>query len=233
MIENNQNTAILIFSRTEKDEAIQKQFLPNNHQSANQKVAKSLIKNTLRTVKKTALPYFIVDSKQQNGKDFGEKFSNALKKIFNEGYDNVITIGNDCPALSANDLLMAKENFNRSNTIGPAKDGGVYLIGIKKGSFDFESFKNLTWQTESLFISLKNYFDSEGQAIIMLDQKADIDSYTDLVNLILSSPRNKFVSEVETILRSLSTPHQEFIHISKQSQGTNRLFSLRAPPIAA
>lgn len=234
MTSKNQNTAILIFSRTEKDEAVQKQFLPYNYKSKNQKIAKKLIHNTLQTVKKTNLPYFIIDSDHQKGVNFGEKISNAIKTVFGKGFENVITLGNDCPDLLVKNILQAEKNLSSCKaTLGPSKDGGTYLIAINKDSFDFENFKDLSWQTDRLLLSLKKYLANLKKPIKELGKKVDIDSYQDLNKYLSGSPKISFKKAIEAILNTIKIDFQIDYSIPRKLVTTNQLFGLRAPPQAA
>ena len=63
--------------------------------------------------------------------DLGEKMLSAFTFAFAIGYKNVVIIGSDCIQLSAKIIEEAFELF-RSNdvVIGPAKDGGYYLLGM-------------------------------------------------------------------------------------------------------
>jgi len=232
--DSNQNTAVLIFSRTEQDEAIQKQFTPANLKSKNRLIAKALIQSTLQTVKKTNLPFYIIDSENQQGNSFGEKFSNAIKTIFNKGFENVITLGNDCPNLSVNNILTAEDNlkFNRT-TLGPAKDGGIYLMAINKDSFDFDHFKNLQWQTDRLFSSITEFLSKIGKSTSILVKKADIDSYADLINFLSLSSKNNFKEEIRRILNDVIVEFQINNFTSKKLSFPHQTFGLRAPPFAA
>lgn len=76
----------------------------------------------------------------QEGKDLGERMLNVIRWLFGKGYDKVILIGADSPDLP---LCYIEDAFSRLNhcelVIGPAMDGGYYLIGMNrflKGLFE-------------------------------------------------------------------------------------------------
>ncbi|MCR9287450.1 TIGR04282 family arsenosugar biosynthesis glycosyltransferase [Saprospiraceae bacterium] len=85
----------------------------------------------------------------QEGKDLGIRMVNAFKKAF-EKNEKVIIIGSDCASLTS-DIL--KEAFgllnNHDFVIGPAQDGGYYLIGMN--AFEPSVFENMEWSTETVF----------------------------------------------------------------------------------
>ncbi|MCX8030131.1 MAG: TIGR04282 family arsenosugar biosynthesis glycosyltransferase, partial [Thermodesulfovibrionales bacterium] len=88
----------------------------------------------------------------QKGKDLGQRMSKAVNYLFEAGYKKVLLIGSDSPDLP---LEFINEAFHKLDSytlvIGPAQDGGYYLIGMNK-PFD-EIFENISWGNEEV---LKN-----------------------------------------------------------------------------
>jgi len=63
--------------------------------------------------------------------DLGERMSRALAESFREGSPATVIIGSDCPGLSPESLARAFDSLSHSRVvIGPARDGGYYLIGL-------------------------------------------------------------------------------------------------------
>lgn len=119
----------------------------------------------------------VFEKRQQQGADLGERMMNAFKTGFESGYSNIIIIGSDLYDLSANDIQKAFEALDTSDyVIGPAVDGGYYLLGMKY--LNSEVFKNKAWSTNSVFEqtieNLKN------DQITILEERNDIDHYEDL-----------------------------------------------------
>ena len=138
------NTAILIFANSAEKEAERKTFLSSD-------VFSALNHQTLKTVEKSGIEYFHFSEKNQVGSSFGERFSNAIENIFNKGFKNVITIGNDTPHLKTKHLVDTVHQLEKNDLVlGPSKDGGFYLMGIKKEHFNKETFLKLPWQTSKL-----------------------------------------------------------------------------------
>ncbi len=79
-----------------------------------QKLFDALTNITLKTVKKTKLPYFHFTEKEQVGASFGTRFSNAIQEIIAKGFENVIAIGNDTPKLTAATILKAEKELNKT-----------------------------------------------------------------------------------------------------------------------
>lgn len=87
---------------------------------------------------------------KQQGCDLGERMKNAFDNVFREGYAKAVIIGTDCPSLTQ-DLIH--DAFNKLNdfdiVIGPAVDGGYYLLGMKK--LHPGLFANIQWSTDTVF----------------------------------------------------------------------------------
>lgn len=85
----------------------------------------------------------------QHGSDLGEKMKNAFEESFNSGYESVCIIGTDCLELTEDILFMAFDTLkHRDAVIGPAADGGYYLLGMNR--FVPELFNNKNWSTSSV-----------------------------------------------------------------------------------
>ncbi len=87
--------------------------------------------------------------KLQCGVDLGEKMRCAFEESFKAGYKSVCIIGTDCLELTETILVEAFEGLKHSDTvIGPAADGGYYLLGMNR--FIPEVFYNKKWSTSSV-----------------------------------------------------------------------------------
>jgi rSAM/selenodomain-associated transferase 1 len=85
----------------------------------------------------------------QFGSDLGVKMKNAFEIGFDNNYEKVLVIGSDLYDLEASHIHEAFEELeNNDVVIGPALDGGYYLLGLKK--IYPEIFKNKSWGTSSV-----------------------------------------------------------------------------------
>lgn len=174
-------TAILIFAKSAEKEAVSKPF------KFSKDVFKALNAKTLHIVKKTGLPYFVFSEKQQIGNTFGERFTNAIQAVYNKGFDSVISVGNDTPHLSLKHLKKTINNLQNHNIVlGPSKDGGFYLMGLKKSQFNAKAFLKLPWQTSTLNRSISKLSASKKVTICYLDVLVDVDSYRDIETIVHS-----------------------------------------------
>ena len=118
--------------------------------------------------------------KLQQGKDLGERMQNAFAEAFQQNYQKVIIIGSDLYDLQTGDLKQAFKKLDESDVvIGPARDGGYYLLGMK--SPHNALFQNKKWSTASVLEdSLANLKDKK---VILLEERNDIDCVADIPNL--------------------------------------------------
>lgn len=69
----------------------------------------------------------------QHGTDLGERMMNAFEYVFQNEYLKAVIIGCDCPELTEQIIKKAFEHLDKYDVvIGPAADGGYYLLGMKK-----------------------------------------------------------------------------------------------------
>jgi uncharacterized protein len=89
----------------------------------------------------------------QEGADLGQRMENAFKSAFSSGFTYVVLTGSDVPDLSSRIIDDAFSMLADSGAvIGPAKDGGYYLIGFSRSGFLPEIFGGIKWGTDTVFI---------------------------------------------------------------------------------
>jgi uncharacterized protein len=94
----------------------------------------------------------IADCELQQGRDLGERMHHAFGRVLCPGAGNefALIIGSDCPFITPGILEQAMSSLEAGNdaVIGPAEDGGYYLIGLRKPDFDL--FRHIPWGTDSV-----------------------------------------------------------------------------------
>ncbi len=122
----------------------------------------------------------VYSKKIQHGDDLGVRMENAFKEVFNLGYERAIIIGSDMYDMTANDIDNAFEQLKTDDfVLGPAEDGGYYLLGMKKINSDI--FYNKKWGTDTVLSdTLKNL---KEEKVALLDEKNDVDYYEDIKNI--------------------------------------------------
>jgi rSAM/selenodomain-associated transferase 1 len=131
--------------------------------------------------------------RHQRGTDLGARMKNAFTDCFSEGFKSVVLIGSDFPDLP---FKIIEEAFTILNgpsdtVIGPAADGGYYLIGFRYDKFLPTVFEGLTWSTVSVFLETLKILQTCGYQTEIIQEWQDIDTRDDLINLM---ERNKSTS---------------------------------------
>ncbi len=115
----------------------------------------------------------------QSGDDLGERMRSAFERSFSMGADKTVIIGSDCYELEPAHIEAAFKSLESSDyIIGPALDGGYYLLGMKAPS-DF-LFEDIAWSTPAVFDQTRRAIMSRGFALGTLEILRDIDTRTDL-----------------------------------------------------
>lgn len=125
------------------------------------------------------LGYDLVYRHQLQG-DLGFRMARSLSRAFQSGTERVVIIGTDCPDLNA--LLMAKA-FDQLDlaydlVLGPAIDGGYYLIGLRY--FIPELFSQISWGTAEVLSQTVDIANTLNLSIAYLTQLTDVDRPEDL-----------------------------------------------------
>jgi len=176
----NSSTAILFFSQKASKEALKKQLAPFQNKSLNVKLISQLNLQTKKLLECSNVPYYnSSDFEISNTLSFGKKLSLAIERVFNFGFEKVICIGNDCPALDNERLNLAiKKLQDHDFVIGPDYRGGVYLLGLTKGCYNPLAFENIAWQSKNMLSSL--LFDYKDSNMLFLDKLQDIHTFKEL-----------------------------------------------------
>ena len=116
--------------------------------------------------------------KLQANDDLGGKMKDAFALLFKQGYEHVVIIGSDCFELST---VIIDEAFNmlkqKEVVIGPADDGGYYLLGMKT-LLPF-IFENKHWSTEHVFQQTISDLQKENISFAELITLTDVDTEED------------------------------------------------------
>ncbi|MBM4137419.1 MAG: glycosyltransferase, partial [Nitrospira sp.] len=115
----------------------------------------------------------------QRGNDLGKRMYNAIKWLSQKGYKKVALIGSDSPDLPSSFIKDAFERLESHElVIGPAEDGGYYLIGMKK-PMDI-LFKNMQWGSNNVLKDTITHAVNAGINYFLLPQWYDVDNLNSL-----------------------------------------------------
>jgi len=117
--------------------------------------------------------------REQQGIDLGERMHRAFTASFAEGATKAIIIGSDCPDISANIINDAFDALNMHDVvIGPAEDGGYYLLGLKETIALL--FTDKQWSTATVLKNTLADVERLGLSVGLLPTLSDLDNANDL-----------------------------------------------------
>lgn len=117
------------------------------------------------------------EKRAQTKGDLGTRMQNAFEQGFAAGYEQIIGIGSDLYDINTQELNDAfKILSNNEAILGPAEDGGYYLLGLT--TMISPVFKNKSWGTETVLTDTLK--DLEAYQFELLPTKNDIDYYEDI-----------------------------------------------------
>ena len=183
---------LLVFTRNPELGKVKTRLAKTIGDEAALKTYKILLKHTANVIEKIACDkaiYYSVKVREndgwsesfqkhkQEGNDLGIRMYNAFKKGFESGYKKVVIVGSDLFDLEEKHINKAFEELtNNDVVIGPAEDGGYYLLGLKKENKAI--FQNKNWGTSTVLNdTLQNL---KEHSISYLEELNDIDTYEDL-----------------------------------------------------
>lgn len=119
----------------------------------------------------------------QHGSDLGERMFYAFVKIFSslppDEKCKVLLIGSDCPYINAAILQQASAQLDETDcVIGPAVDGGYYLIGFSVMP-DKHIFSGISWSTSSVYSDTIKKLAEAGYSLGVLPVLSDVDTLAD------------------------------------------------------
>lgn len=115
----------------------------------------------------------------QKGADIGERMDNAINDGLQKGYDSIVLIGADVYGLTSKIVDEAFEHLISNDVvIGPARDGGYYLIGMK--AHNSKIFTLSEWSTPRVLKETLLLVKQEKATYHLVDELNDIDDIHDL-----------------------------------------------------
>jgi len=120
-----------------------------------------------------------IEYAEQSPGTLGDRLIEASESAFGAGAELVLVIGTDCPSINQSTYTQALEQLEtRDLILGPAEDGGYYLIGFKQHSPAL--FQNINWSTETVLKETKNVAKKLGLSVGLGETFPDVDIPEDL-----------------------------------------------------
>ena len=163
----NNTERIIVYTRYPEAGLAKTRLIPALGEAGAANLQKLMTEETVKTVQKAKIEFEIhftgcsfntiqvwlgnqLKYNVQEGKTLGERISNSFKGAFSEGIKKVLIIGTDCPGITTHHIKKAFNSLQNSDLVlGPARDGGYYLIGLN--SFQPELFNNIKWGSSLVY----------------------------------------------------------------------------------
>ncbi len=220
------HTALVLFVRSFHEESKAKDLFAVK--AKGKQLYGSLVHRIGEQAKKINADFFQFKTDQQKGSNFDEKIKNAFQHFFDEGYDKVILIGNDCPGMGKVEFKAAIQALDYSGLVlGPTNLGGVYLIGCTSIFYNSKfSNQQITWNTNRVYedLILLNGSDS-----YILRCHNELNHLGNISSLISQLHGFRHFGEILNIFRKTSKSPMKEISLNKNKFYS--LFSLRGPPL--
>jgi len=127
----------------------------------------------------------IFQKRLQRGMDLGQRMENAFRDGFEAGFGNIVVIGSDLYDLSQYDLERAFALLEKNDhVVGPAEDGGYYLLGMK--SLNSELFRGKAWSSETVLA--QTLADLKDKKVALLPERNDVDHFEDIKDIGAFAP---------------------------------------------
>ncbi|CAB1059400.1 Glycosyltransferase (EC [Olavius sp. associated proteobacterium Delta 1] len=121
----------------------------------------------------------------QGSGDIGLRMGRALQDAFGQGCETVVIIGSDIPDISTDIMQKAFEALSQNDLVlGPAGDGGYYLIGVRRKTFRHwnpQLFNDISWGTDRVLPQTLGIANKLGLNYNLLDTLRDVDRPEDLI----------------------------------------------------
>ncbi len=185
---------VIVFAKNADTSEVKTRLAESIGRDAARKVYQSLLKGTLDIlwdldfdvciswfggVPGNAQDYF--QHRIQADGDLGEKMHYEIRAALNDGYKRVVVIGTDCPYIQAEHIGLAFESLTKYDVvIGPAVDGGYYLLGCRD---DYPRiFQKIEWGTKKVYAQTVQVLHDLNLSYYRLEYLEDIDDEETLRN---------------------------------------------------
>lgn len=120
---------------------------------------------------------------RQEGKDLGERMFNAFKYFCGDESCKTVIIGSDSPTLPTSYITEAFKQLETNDiVIGPSRDGGYYLIGLKTPFYGL--FEGIEWGSNTVLESTLEKAEKARKGAFLLGEWYDIDTVEDIENIL-------------------------------------------------
>jgi uncharacterized protein len=187
--------ALIVFVRKPERGKVKTRLAASIGEEAALAIYQKLLAHTAAVAKETAIDTFVFYAgeieqddqlnalscfkRKQTEANLGGRMKAAFETVFQEGYSHVVIIGSDCPQLTASHIHAALQALEEHDVvIGPANDGGYYLLGLKKVYPAL--FEDIAWSTPAVYQQTIDVIKKNNLCFFPLPVLTDVDEEKDL-----------------------------------------------------
>jgi len=148
----------------------------------------------------------------QRGLTFGDRLTRAVADAFDLGFQRVVVVGTDTPALSARACrdaldLLADDTGKPRAVLGPSRDGGFYLLGLS--AYDPRIFDGIPWRTRRVLACTRRNL--AGYRILTLPPLTDADDEGSLRRALGEAASDPRIARLWRLLVTLVRPARRLV----------------------
>lgn len=118
----------------------------------------------------------------QQGPDLASRLHQVFRTLWMRQFHGIIVIGSDSPQISRTIILEAQRALETTDVVlGPAEDGGYYLIGMHQ---PHDVFGGIPMSTEVVLERTIEKAEKQQLSVYLLEPLFDVDEQPDLIQLI-------------------------------------------------
>ncbi len=212
MVRKRPLTEVVVFGRDPRSGAVKTRLAATVGADRAARVYRVLLEHTLAVAEASGFDYRLsmavepvepptdVPWEVQPQGDLGVRLRASFDRAFRRGARRVLVVGSDCPELADSHLRSAARALDgRLLVLGPAADGGYWLIGQRAPGAP-ALLEDIPWSTERTRDVTVAKARRMGLDPVLLDELVDVDTIEDLANL---RRRGRMPQEVDAAVRSV------------------------------
>lgn len=122
------------------------------------------------------------EKRTQQGANLGERMAGAIAEMIERGFSKVVIIGSDCLEIGEEHIRQAYRHLEDADlVIGPASDGGYYLLGMKM--LHRNLFEGIAWSSDEVLKATLAKSKAQGLSHRLLEVLSDIDDLEDYLKI--------------------------------------------------
>jgi len=218
-------TAVVLFVKYPIPKRVKTRLIPFLGPQGSCEVYKHMVEDTFRRLSSLDIPlvvFFTPKNKHkaihdwlgprctyypQIGKNLGDRMISAFQQVFSQGVEQAILVGSDLPDLPqvfVHDAVIKLED--NDVVLGPAEDGGYYLVGWRKSSFSIEMFSGISWGTAEVYHQTLEVLNQLDRSVGFLPMWHDIDTFDDLRYLLTADDALSTKQWMQKYLKEQTSP---------------------------